>query len=126
MITKWLFRLTLAIAVITVFSGAFQLVAAGWELDLLEAERTDSSSHFFAIVGMFMVLFGGVLWHALYSKEAGQVVFLWASLQKFGAFAAVGIGVINSVFSELALFVAFFDLFSGFVILIYRQRSKTS
>ena len=124
MMEKWLWRLTWAIALITIASGAFQIVFAGWELDLLGSEETDTTRHFFAIVGMFMVLFGGVLCHALIKRDAAQVVFLWTALQKFGAFAAVGIGVLNSVFAELALFVAFFDLGSGVVIMLYRQKLK--
>jgi hypothetical protein len=44
---------------------------------------------------------------------------LWAALQKFGASAAVGLGVMHGVFSPVALGVAGFDLLSGILALMY-------
>lgn len=105
--------LLLGIAVVTIFSGLFQMVAAGFELRLLAAQATATSRHFFAIVGMFMVLFGAALLHALLSPTHHPIVVFWASLQKFGAFAAVGLGVLHHIFSPLALLVAGFDFCSG-------------
>ncbi len=112
-----------AIAAITMVSGAAQLVLPGFVLDLLAAESTASTRHFFAIVGMFMFLFGGMLLHGLRVSNRPDVILLWASLQKFGAAAAVGIGVGRGVFSSLALLVAGFDLLSGLLIFWYREKS---
>ncbi|MEX0789565.1 MAG: patatin [Actinomycetota bacterium] len=110
-----------AIAAITMVSGAAQLVLPGFVLDLLAAESTPTTRHFFAIVGMFMFLFGGMLLHGLRVSPRPDVILLWASLQKFGAAAAVGIGVGRGVFSALALLVAGFDLLSGALIFWYRS-----
>lgn len=110
-----------AIAAITMVSGAAQLVLPGFVLDLLAAESTPTTRHFFAIVGMFMFLFGGMLLHGLKVSPRPDVILLWASLQKFGAAAAVGIGVGRGVFSALALLVAGFDLLSGLLIFWYRS-----
>jgi hypothetical protein len=118
----WIFRLVWALGAATIAAGLFQMFGAGWELDLLDAERTDTTRHFFAIVGMFMVLFGGMTLHALKDPEARRTVFLWVALQKLGAFAAVSLGVMFDVFSALALLVAAFDLFTGAVYLYYRRR----
>jgi hypothetical protein len=112
-VKDWSYWVLLCIAVITIISGLVQLTAPGFELRMLNAEATPTSRHFFAIVGMFMVLFGAALLHALCSPTNHPIVVFWASLQKFGAFAAVGLGVLAHIFSPLALFVAGFDFFSG-------------
>jgi hypothetical protein len=112
-------RVLLLIAVLTVISGLVQMVVPGRLLGLLSAESTPASRHFFGIVGMFMVLFGGLLWHALTSRSAQAIPVFWAGLQKFGASAAVGLGVLHGIFSPLALGVAGFDLLSGILALVY-------
>jgi predicted acylesterase/phospholipase RssA len=108
-----------AISVATVVSGAVQLLVPGFELEFLRAESTPTSRHFFGIIGMFMVLFGGLLLHALVRPKENPAAFVWAGLQKLGACAAVGLGVARGIFSPLALGVAGFDLLSGLLILGY-------
>jgi hypothetical protein len=112
-------RLLLTIAALTVISGLVQAVAPDPLLGILSAESTPASRHFFGIVGMFMVLFGGLLLHALFSASPQPVALLWAGLQKFGASAAVALGVMNGVFSLLASLVALFDLVSGVLVISY-------
>ena len=102
-----------AIAAITVASGLTQIVAPGFVLDRLSVENTEATRQLFATVGMFMVLFGGMLIHALLDRAEHPIVVFWAALQKVGASAAVGIGVARGVFSGVALLVAGFDLLSG-------------
>ncbi|MEO8620651.1 MAG: patatin [bacterium] len=109
----------LAISVITVLSGAGQLVAPGVVLHIVGGEASPTSLHFFAIIGMFMVLFGGLMWQALRAPTPQPVPLFWAALQKVGAAAAVGIGVRHGLFSMIALLVASFDLFSGVLALWY-------
>lgn len=111
-----LWWIVLGIALLTVISGAVQMVAPQFVLKLIAAEITGTSRHFFAIVGMFMVLFGGALWQALCSEGPQGIVFLWAGLQKIGAAAAVGLGVTQAIFGKVALLVAGFDLLSGLLI----------
>jgi len=60
----------------------------------------------------------------MYSVPAQPVGLFWAGLQKFGASAAVGLGVVNGVFSPLAWLVAGFDLLSGALILAYWRSVK--
>lgn len=81
--------------------------------------------HFFAIVGMFMALFGGMMLHAVYSAYPNEVVVLWAAFQKLGAFAAVGLGILHEVFSPIAAGVALFDLFSGLLFLYYLRSLRS-
>lgn len=104
---------------ITVLSGLAQLLAPEIVLRTVGGETGPAARHFFAIIGMFMLLFGGALLHALFSARPQPVVVLWAGLQKLGAAAAVGVGVVNGVFGGLALAVAGFDLLSGVLIGVY-------
>src|SRR5664279_4090779 len=103
---EWLYWVLIVIAGLTIFSGLFQIFGPGFELRLLTAEATPTSEHFFGTIGMFMLLFGGAFLNALLSPANQPIVVFWCSLQKFGAFAAVGLGVIHHIFSPLALLVA--------------------
>jgi hypothetical protein len=113
----------LAISALTVASGLGQLLKPDLVLGLVGGESTPASRHFFGIVGMFMVLFGAMLLHALLTAGNHSVAVLWAGAQKLGAAAAVGLGVAKGIFSPLALGVAGFDLLSGLLILAYRRQS---
>jgi hypothetical protein len=108
-----LWRVLAFIAAATVLSGLVQMLRPSFVLGTIGGDMTPASRHFFGIVGMFMVLFGGAMLHALLNPVPQPIVFLWASLQKFGAAIAVGLGVGHGIFSALALFVAGFDLVSG-------------
>jgi len=108
-----------AISVITVLSGITQMVNPGLILGLIGAQTAPAARHFFAIIGMFMLLFGGALLHELRGPVRQPIVALWAGFQKLGAFAAVSLGVVLAIFSPLALLVAGFDLLSGVLILWY-------
>ncbi len=120
----WLYWLLVLIAASTFLTGGVQAIAPAFILHLLSAETTTTSQHFFAIVGMFMVLFGGATLHALLSFKHHPVVILWSSFQKFGASVAVAIGVQRSVFSSLALVVAIIDFLSGVLALWYWSRIR--
>lgn len=121
---RLLFKILIFIAVITMASGLGQIIAAPVILNFIGAERDRTSSHFFAIIGMFMLLFGGLLFQSLKSREINPVPVFWCGMQKFGAAVAVGLGVYNTVFSRLALGVAVFDLLSGILILMYWKKLK--
>jgi hypothetical protein len=120
----WLYWLLLLIAAMTALTGGIQAAVPGFLLRFLSAETTRTSQHFFAIVGMFMVLFGGATLHALLSRKHHPVVILWSSLQKFGASVAVGLGVLNGVFSSLAWIVAAVDFVSGVLAIWYWSRIR--
>jgi hypothetical protein len=117
-----LYSVIFIIALITLASGLGQVVAAPAILALIGAKSSSTSAHFFAIIGMFMFLFGALLLQALRSRQHGGLGIFWCAMQKFGAAAAIGLGVYNSIFSALALSVAAFDLLSGALILIYWKK----
>ncbi len=109
------------ISLTTFVSGIVQIFVPAFILDLIAAEVTPTSKQCFATIGMFMALFGGMLLQVLLSGDLAIPVFLWAGLQKFGAFVAVAIGVAHNVFSPFAMFVACFDLISGILIFAYMK-----
>ncbi|TDW96751.1 hypothetical protein [Dinghuibacter silviterrae] len=57
--------INIAIGVVTVLSGAVQTVAPAFILRLVHAETSATATQSFAIVGFFMVLFGGLLIQSL-------------------------------------------------------------
>jgi hypothetical protein len=96
-----------------------QLVAPQFILALIGADRNPTSEQLFSTIGMFMALFGGMLLQAMRSPSSQSVAIFWSALQKFGASAAVIIGVERHVFSVIALAIAAFDGLSGCIILWY-------
>jgi hypothetical protein len=119
----WLGRLVASIGIITIASGAVQMIRPALVLGIVGAESNPASRHFFGIVGMFMVLFGGLTLHGVRARSAPAL--LWAGLQKFGAVAAVVLGVLHDVFSLAALPVAGFDLASGVLMLLCWRKIST-
>lgn len=120
----WLYWLLAAIAAMTVVTGAVQIVLPAVILSPLKAQVTPTTEHFFGIVGMFMVLFGGMMLNALFGRVDQSVAVFWAALQKLGAFGAVTLGVMHGIFSTLALVVAVTDLASGILALLYWVRIR--
>ena len=114
------------VAALTVVSGLDQLLLPGVVLDALGAESTPTTRHFFAIVGMFMAVVGGVTLQALLSADPPPYVVMWCALQKAGAVAAVTVGVARDLFGGVALLVAGFDLLSAVLagILWHRMRAR--
>lgn len=116
----------LVISAVTIVSGLAQVVGPDLVLAVVGGESTPASRHFFGIVGMFMVLFGGMLLHALLTAGNHSVAVTWAGAQKLAAAAALSLGVARGIFSPLALGVAGFDLVSGFLIFAYRRQTTTA
>jgi len=111
---RLLYWFAVVIALATVASGAVQMFRPGFVLAMVGGESGPTSSHFFGIIGMFMVLFGGLLFQGLLSGSPPAL--FWAGVQKLGAAVAVGLGILNGLFAPLAWAVAGFDLVSGLVV----------
>ena len=112
----------IAIAGLTVVTGAGQVLAPQASLRPLFAEDDATTRHFFGTIGMFMVVVGGSLLEQLVRRRGERSGLLWAAAQKVGAAAAVGLGVRRGIFSPLALLVAGFDALSGLLVLDYWRR----
>ena len=123
-LNKYLNLIVIVISLVTILSGLSQVFMPSFVLELIGAETSLTTSHFFAIIGMFMALFGCLMLHAIYSTHTSLEAVLWCALQKLGAFVAVTLGVFNGIFSPLALGVALFDLFSGLLFLYYLKQRR--
>jgi len=111
--------LVLIIGVVTFVSGVVQIFVPATVLGFIGAEISSYTKHFFAIIGMFMALFGGMIVHVIYRVEENKAAIFWSGLQKIGAALAVGIGVLNGIFAAVALSVALFDALSSLVLFYY-------
>lgn len=109
----------LLIALTTLFSGAMQAVAPAFVLGFVGAAIDDTTCQFFATIGMFMFLFGGMMVHALYHEDSNRAAIVWSALQKLGASVAVSIGIFKGVFEPIAGLVAAFDFVSAILFFIY-------
>ena len=120
---KYLRILVLAIAVLTFVSGFLQMVAPNMVLSFVGGEISAANSHTFGIVGMFMLLFGGMVVHTIYEANTSKTIIFWAGLQKIGAAIAVSLAIYKGLFNGLAGLVAGFDLFSGILFLFFWRKT---
>lgn len=112
--------LILVVSLITLSTGVIMMIAPGYILSFTGGtDINNTSRHFFAIIGMFMFLFGALMVHSLYDEEDNRVAIFWSGLQKIGASVAVFAGVFKGIFIPLAVGVALFDLLSGLLFLYY-------
>ncbi len=107
------------IAILTIISGLVQMLSPSFILKLIGGSINATTNHLFAIVGMFMFLFGGLLLHSLYSVYNNKIVILWCALQKSGASVAVFLAIGKNLFEPVAAAVAGFDLLSAIIFFIY-------
>jgi hypothetical protein len=121
---KYLNLAVLIISFITLISGITQLFFPEFVLKMTGAEVSETSSHFFATIGMFMILFAGLMIQTVYSKDTGSAVIFWSAMQKLGAGIAVIVGILKGLFALQAAPVAGFDLLSGILFFYYLQYRK--
>jgi hypothetical protein len=107
------------ISVFTLIAGLVQMVAPGFVLGVVGASQTATSQYFFALIGMFMVLFGGLMLVTVYQAPVNRAAVVFCALQKLGACLAVTIAFSHGLFAWPALGVALFDGFSGLLFLYY-------
>ena len=119
---KYLKVILLIIAVLTFFSGLSQMIMPGFVLNFIAGDQSPSNSHSFGIIGMFMLLFGGMVIHTLYESNTSKTILFWAGLQKIGAAIAVGLAIQKGLFNNLAGLVAAFDLLSGILFFVYMRK----
>ena len=117
-------NLLLFIAVATMATGFSQMILPSVALRVLHAESTPTSAHFIAIVGMFMLLFGGIMWQALRTRPEQPKMLFWCMLQKFGASIAVALLILDGIVQPLAWGVSLFDGFTGVLALWYWNRIR--
>ena len=117
--------LLLAIAAGTFLSGLVLIALPGVVLDLLGAPTDTSDKLFFAIIGMFMAVVGGLLTQALLRPPPSPLVVGWSALQKLGASVAMSLAVILDVFSLAGLGLVVFDFVSFLLAAAYWWRIRS-
>ena len=115
-------RVLRAIGAITLVTGAVQAVWPGLVLGELGPRPDPMDRQLFGTIGMFMVVSGGTLDHALAAPRPDPALVRWAAVQKLGASAAMGLGVGRGLYARRALAVAGFDLLSGLGCLAYARQ----
>jgi hypothetical protein len=108
--------LSVAVGALTAFFGLLVLAFPITMLHLLDAGPTDPAPYIFGIVGLFMLLFGGLLVDAARRPEPPPVALFWCFLQKVAATVAMLAGFITDVYGWLALLVAVFDGASALIV----------
>jgi hypothetical protein len=119
-----LHRVLTGISVITVLTGATQVIAPAAVLRPIGADTSRTSRHLFATVGMFMVVVGGLVTQTLGTGHPDRTTLAWGAAQKAGAAVAVTVGVHRRVFSPLALLVAAFDACTAILLLVRRRQAR--
>ena len=114
--------LLIAIAGITVLSGASQLVAPGLILGIIATSANAAEAHLFATVGMFMVITGALFLQSLLNHSRERTIPFWIGVQKLAAAVLVGLGWSSGLFAPIALGVAGFDAVSGALCFVFWRR----
>lgn len=118
-----LLRLALIlIALITLLSGATQLLAGERVLGLIASSATGAEVHLFGTVGMFMVITGAMFAQSLIQRSDAPATPLWIAVQKFAAAGLVLLAWTKGYFLWPALGVAAFDFLSGILAFLFWRR----
>ena len=118
-------RILIAIAAITVVTGLTQLIAPGWALGFIASDVSPLGAHFFATVGMFMVITGAMFLQSLLAHSAERAIPLWIGVQKAAACALVAWAVLRGLLAPIAYAVAAFDGATAVLAFAYWRRSPT-
>jgi hypothetical protein len=110
------------IAAITVLTGLLQLVAPAWVLHLIAADQTALTAHFFATVGMFMVITGALFLQTLVAHSTEPAIPFWIGVQKAAAAALVAWAIVRGLLFPQAYLVAAFDAITALFVFAFWRR----
>lgn len=109
-----------AIGLITLATGALQVVAPAFVLRRIGGEERAVSTHLFATIGFFMTVVGGLLAETAGRERPDAAVVAASIVQKAGATTAMAVGYLRGIFSPFALLVAAFDGVSAVLLMLLR------
>lgn len=110
------------IAAITIVSGATQMIAPSFVLDMIGGDNTEAAAHLFRTVGMFMLITGGMFLQTLLAQSDEPAVPLWIAVQKYAAAGLVAYGITRGLFAPIAFGVAGFDLLTAILTTMFLFR----
>lgn len=121
-------RVLTALALLTIVSGAMQLVNPARALAPMGADPSaigPGGLFHFAAIGALLVVFGGLLLHALLSTAPHAPVFLWVGAEKFAYAAMAAAGVMAGVYGRQALLVTALDVVAGALCLLQWRATRS-
>lgn len=110
------------IAIITVLTGAAQMLVSGLMLQLIGAEVSPVAQHWFTTVGMFMVITGAMFAQTLWTRSTERAVPLWIGVQKLAAAVLVSWAFAKGQTNALVLLVGAFDFASAVLAFLFAYR----
>lgn len=113
----WTHWLIVAIAIITVLSGAGQVLAPERALTFMGLGVSDDTIFLFRILSLLVALFGGALLHSALTARFEITVLLWVGLQKLTSAAAMLLGVTSGLLTSEVVLVAGYDFAAGLYVL---------
>ena len=120
---EFLLRIILAIiAVSTVLTGLLLLIAPDWLLGIIAHDQTALAAHFFATVGMFMVITGAMFLQTLLARSREPAVPLWIGIQKAAGAALVAWAVVRGLLIPLSYLVAAYDAVTALLAFAFWRR----
>jgi len=114
--------LLILVAVVTVVTGVTQLAAPAWVLAFIATAPGALGLHFFATVGMFMVITGAMFLQSLLARSREPAISFWIGVQKAAGAALVAWAVLRGLLIPLAYLVAGFDAITAVLVLILWRR----
>lgn len=114
--------LLILIAAVTVVTGLAQLVAPAWVLAFIAPAPGALGLHFFATVGMFMVITGAMFLQSLLVRSTEPAIPFWIGVQKIAAAGLVAWAIMRGLLVPLAYAVAAFDAISGAIAFVFWKR----
>jgi hypothetical protein len=105
-----------------VITGLLLLLAPDWLLSIIAHDQTALAAHFFATVGMFMVITGAMFLQSLLARSREPAIPFWIGVQKAAGAALVAWAVLRGLLIPLAYLVAAFDAITALLVLVLWRR----
>ena len=120
-------RVLTALALLTIISGVMQLLNPARALAPMGADPATvgpAGMFHFGAIGALLVVFGGLLLHALLSSAPHAPVFLWVGAEKLAYAAMAAAGVANGIYGRQALLVTALDVVAATLCLIQWRSTR--
>lgn len=114
--------LLILIAAVTVVTGLMQLAVPGLVLAFIAPNPGALGLHFFATVGMFMVITGATFLQSLLTHSTEPAIPFWIGVQKIAAAVLVTWAILRGLLAPLTYAVAAFDAVSGAIAFVFWKR----
>ncbi|HKG93536.1 MAG TPA: hypothetical protein VKA84_16630 [Gemmatimonadaceae bacterium] len=120
-------RVLTALALLTIVSGVMQLFDPARALAPLGADPATvgpAGLFHFGAIGALLVVFGGLLLHAVLSPTPYAPVFLWVGAEKLVYATMAAMGVSNGLYARPALLVTALDVVAATLCLLQWRATR--